>query len=409
MRAARLARTAARLCLLAAAGCGLAGPKSSSEGKWVRAVRQDLVFDVELTGTLKAVDSSRLGPPVIPDVWEFKISFLAPEGAEVRRGQPVLGFDSTALARELEQRTAEGDTARAEIEKTQADLRIRREKDEISLAEAQARLRKTQLKLDVPVDLVGANDRRSSELDRELAEREVAHLTQKLESSERVARERIAGLSIQERRALGRVAEIRSQIERMTVRAPRDGTVIYIADWRGEKRKVGDMAWRQRPLVEIPDLARMTAEAEVDESDAGKVAVGQVARFRLDAHPDDELTGRVQSLSKAVVRQSPRNPLKVLRLEIHLDRTDPKKMRPGMRLRGSIETGRVRNAVVIPLGAVFPGPAGPLAYTRGLWSVRSVPLSLGARSSRFVQVRRGVGNGDWILLRGPSAPPGTPS
>ena len=50
------------------------------QGDWVDATRADVVSGIEVTGTLAAVNSSVLGPPQIPDSWEFKISMLAPEG-----------------------------------------------------------------------------------------------------------------------------------------------------------------------------------------------------------------------------------------------------------------------------------------------------------------------------------------
>src|SRR5438477_338267 len=55
------------------------------QGEWVNVARGDLVTGVEVTGTLAAVESDILGPPQIPDVWDFKISMLAPEGTEVKK------------------------------------------------------------------------------------------------------------------------------------------------------------------------------------------------------------------------------------------------------------------------------------------------------------------------------------
>ena len=40
------------------------------------------------------------------------------------------------------------------------------------------------------------------------------------------------------------VESLESAIAAMTVAAPRDGTVVYVADWRGEKPRVGESTWR---------------------------------------------------------------------------------------------------------------------------------------------------------------------
>ena len=86
------------------------------QGEWLRASRGDLVTGIEVTGTLVALGSDLLGPPQIPDVWDFKISMMAPEGSDVKKGQPVLGFDTTELQRRFEEKKAESDEALKQIE-----------------------------------------------------------------------------------------------------------------------------------------------------------------------------------------------------------------------------------------------------------------------------------------------------
>lgn len=90
----------------------------------------------------------------------------------------------------------------------------------------------------------------------------------------------------------------------------------------------------------------MKAKGKVDEVDAGKIQLKRRAVILLNAHPDEELRGQVDWIANTVQKQTPRKPLKVLRLEMWLHRTDPEKMRPGMRFRGEIEIGRVADAVV---------------------------------------------------------------
>src|SRR6185369_15918086 len=84
------------------------------------------------------------------------------------------------------------------------------------------------------------------------------------------------------------VREIKTSMTRMTLTAPRDGTVIHLPNWRDEKKKVGDGTWPGEKLMEIPDLSDMLLKGEVDEADATALAGGQKATLRLDAHPDVE-------------------------------------------------------------------------------------------------------------------------
>src|SRR6185436_16205987 len=111
----------------------------------------------------------------------------------------------------------------------------------------------------------------------------------------RAARARIALLESKRNEAEAIVARTQQAIQLMNVVATRDGTIVYIANRNGEKRKEGDSIWKNERVIEIPDLTRMKAEGEVDEVDAGRVKVGQRVSLRLDAHPDEEFGGTVTS------------------------------------------------------------------------------------------------------------------
>jgi multidrug efflux pump subunit AcrA (membrane-fusion protein) len=370
------------------------------QGDWVDATRSDVVSGVDVSGTLAAVDSSVLGPPQVGDTWEFKVSMLAPEGSDVKKGAPVLGFDTTDLQRRLDQYRALAEQAAKEIEKKRSDLSLHRESDRLALAEADAKMRKTSLKLEAPADIVGIKEREEVRLDYETSKREVTSIRERLAAFEQAAAAEIRLLESKRAQAEAVVHDSESAIKAMMVTAPRDGTVVYAIDWKGDKRKVGDSCWRGQRVVEIPDLNKMKAKGEVDEVDAGKIAVGERVTFRLDAHPDDELHGTITNAGRTVQQQAnTKNPVKVLNVDIAVDKTDPAKMRPGMRFQGTVELARSRNAVVIPRNAVFvSAKGGPIAYCRGIFGVSPVPLKLGRENDKLVEVVSGLRSGDRVLV-----------
>ncbi|HEX7706816.1 MAG TPA: efflux RND transporter periplasmic adaptor subunit [Thermoanaerobaculia bacterium] len=371
------------------------------QGEWLKATRDDLVIGFEVEGTLASLASETLGPPPLPDVWNFKLSMLAPEGSDVKRGQPVAGFDTSDLQRRLDEKRAEADEARSQIEKERADLALQTKGERLKLAEAEARLRKGTLKLEAPAEIQVIHERRTVEIEHDVAQREAKSIRGRLDALERAATARIALLESRLREAEAIVERTQSSIRKMTLTSPSEGTVIYVTNWRGDKKKIGDNVWKQEKIIEIPDLSKMKAEGEVDEVDAGRVALGQRVSLRLDAHPDEEFSGTIRSAGTTVQRKkATQDPLKVLRVEIELDRTDPVKMRPGMRFTGTIETGRVSGAVLIPREAVFVAPSGPFVYRRGRFSTESIPVRLGKEGDRFVQVLNGVNPGERVLVPG---------
>lgn len=372
---------------------------SAFEGEAAReieVVRGDLLLGVEVTGTLRAVESTFLGPPQGGHSWQFRIAHMAPEGQEVIAGMPVLTFDSSDLQQKLQELQAEGATAEKEIEEAEKDLEVERRDNKLQLNEEKARLRKARLKMDRPEELQKGQDLAIARLDLESTELSVAHLERREELSARVAEARKAGLQDQRDRALQRIQEARDAIQEMNRIAPRNGTVIYVTDWAGEKKNIGDTCWKGEKVIELPDLSAMLAEGRVDEADAGKLAEGQRVTLRLDAHPDQEFTGRVASISKTFQPQSWSNPLKIASLEIELDSTDTKRMRPGMRFRGRIETESVTDALLLPLDAVEVTPEGPVAYRRGLLGGEPVRLELGRRNATQVEVLDGLREGEIV-------------
>lgn len=369
-------------------------------GEWVQVRRDDLLLGAEVTGQLESTDTSLLGPPQIPDFWDFKIAMMAPEGSDAKKGMPVLAFDTDQLQRELEQKSAEADSARKEIERKRAGLALDSEAEQLRLAESEARLRKSDLKLQSPPELVGRSERREIEIDRSTSGREVTHRRVKLGDMSQSAAEEIRLLEAKMTSASRRVAEIQQSIDRMTVRSPRDGSVVYVTGWRGDKKKVGDTCWIGEKVVEIPDLHHMRASGEVDESDSGRVTLGQRVTLRLDALPDEEIPGRITEIGRTVQRQRvSSNPLKVLTVKIALNRIDPEKMRPGMRFQGTLETARVRDAVVVPADALSWEDGRVVVTKRTFLSSRRVAVKIGRRNNELVEIVGGLRPGDRVLIR----------
>lgn len=401
MSGRRRALLAGLAAALAAALLWLAPRLATPPVPLAEIVRGDLTLGVPATGTLEAIDEVALGPPVLANRWDFKVTFMAPEGKVVAAGEPVLGFDSSDLERELAERRNEAETLAQEQQKRGADLELEGLRRELARAEATAKERKAGLKVDVPADLVAARELEKARGEAALAEREVELRRAQLQLLERRRAAELAGLARRRERALGRVAELEAALAAMTVRAPRAGTVVYQANWRGDKKKVGESSWRSEKVITLPDLSRLRAVAEVDEADAGRIATGQELRFRLDAHPDLELFGTLVRVGRTVQRASPSSPLKVARADVELARIDPERMRPGMRFRGEIEVERVTGALLLPPAAVVETPAGPRVHRRRFLGFTPVAPELGRRGGQGIEVLSGLAEGDRVALGDP--------
>jgi HlyD family secretion protein len=385
----------AGLCALAAlgsVGCGSLEPGTD----WVSVSRGDLTLGVEVTGALEAVHSDALGPPLVPAVGEFKLSELAPEGSAVEKGQFVLGFDTSELVRKLEEKRTELASATTEMDKKRSDAALARRNEQLSIAESEGKLRKAQLKAEGSAEITGSIELRVAREDFELAKRELAYQRQKAAETRRQDSDDLAALELRKSEAEARVHEIESALPQMRVQAPHAGTLIYVTSWNNQKKKVGDGVWRGERVLETAALDEMLARGQVDEVDVSRIAVGQRVGLRLEAYPDVEYTGSVRSIGKLVEREAPDNPRRIVRVEVGIDHTEPLRMRPGMRFRGSAETERVAGAVLIPMGSVFVTEHGPVAYRRTRFGAESVPLELGKSNATYAQVLSGLSEGDEV-------------
>ena len=394
---ARPAVTLGVAALLALGVISRSSGSSSGDIATAAARRDVLVQTVDVEGDIVAAGSLDLGPPMVPDMWDYKIAFLAEEGANVKSGQPVVRFDPGTLQRQLDEKQAEFEEASQKISRGRLESSDKRRDLELQLTEAQSKLQKAKMKAEIPLELRSRIEAQNAALELTLAEKEVASLQDRRRSVDASETASLRSLISQRDRAAGRVAALRASIGKMTVIAPQDGIVIYKTGWRDEKKKVGDTVWWGEKLIALPDLAKLRADGDVDEASGGSIAPGQKVSLRLEALPDRDFEATVSRIGSTVRRKSPRVPSKVFRVEIALAKPDPA-LRPAMRFRGEIEIARVERALQIPRDAVFFRGSGPVVYVRGWRGFRAVPVELGRSGRTHVEVRSGLDEGDVVAL-----------
>ena len=369
-----------------------------ADGRWLRVSRGEIVLGVGVEGQLQSRESVRLGPPQVENVWDFRLAFIVPEGAEVQPGDPLFRFDTTELQKRLDGQLTERDSAAKELEKRQIGVRREIEDRQLALAEAAARLRRARLKLEVPDELTSRVELEGARIDERLAELEIESLESALVHYRDASRAELGALEQRRDRAANEVASLQGAIAAMTVTAPRAGTAILVSDWRGDTPKVGERVWRSRKVVEIPDLATMAGEGEVAEVDLARVAPGLEVVLRLDAYPDREYRATLGRVHRTVQQRSWRDPTRIVRVQLELEDVDPERMRPGMRFRGQIVTERLLDVIRVPSRAVTVTPSGPTVQVRGLTGPRTVQPELGRQGSGWFEVLSGLQAGDRVLV-----------
>jgi HlyD family secretion protein len=124
----------------------------------------------------------------------------------------------------------------------------------------------------------------------------------------------------------------RTALDKMTIRAPIDGTVLQVNVKAGELATPGS----PQPLVVVADLSALRVRAELDERDLGAVKVGQAVTVHAAAFPGRDFEGRVSSVAPLVEpgrldARGTRNQSDVDVVEVMVDLVGPTPLVVGMK------------------------------------------------------------------------------
>jgi HlyD family secretion protein len=126
------------------------------------------------------------------------------------------------------------------------------------------------------------------------------------------------------------------------------------------------------------DLTKMQVKADIDQSDIGRVQVGQLARFNVDAYPEEEFRGRISQIRyNAQVNQN------VVTYPVIIEVENPEgRLRPQMTANVTLDVATVRDVLRIPNAALrFRPPDEEGAPRSGSAASPGDPAARAARSA----------------------------
>jgi len=221
-------------------------------------------------------------------------------GAEVRVGSRVSG-----VVRRLFVKVGDTVGAGAPLaELDDRDLLARRNEARAALEQAKANAEFARADLRRNEELSAADLVAASQLD--VARRAYA-----------VAQQQVAG-------AKASLDFAAAQLDYAKISAPIAGVVSSVTTQEGETVAASFAA---PTFVTLIDLGRLEVWAYVDETDIGRIRVGQPARFTVDTYGDEEFTGRVAAIyPRPEIRDNVVDYVTVIRFDPPHDRT----LRPEM-------------------------------------------------------------------------------
>ena len=222
---------------------------------------------------------------------------------------------------------------------------------------------------------------------RELRAREVIAETE-LDGVER--RYQVSAANLSQAQANVRSAQI--QLDYTVIRAPVSGVVASVSTQVGETVAA---SFASPTFVTIIDLDRLEIWAYVDETDIGRVEVGQEARFTVDTYLDTEFRGAVTAIQPQA--EIVDNVVNYVTL-IEIGATEGKILRPEMTTTVNILLEEREDVLTLPNGAVRRDSDGTFAFVPDPNGPVRRAIRTGYRGSDYTEVLDGLAEGEEVLV-----------
>lgn len=193
------------------------------------------------------------------------------------------------------------------------------------------------------------------------------------------------------------VAIAQAQVDKTVIRSPISGTVIQLASQQGETLAAG---LSSPTLIVVTDLKRLQVDTYVDETDIGKVKLGQAATIAVDAFTGKTFAGKVAKIASGSTIQ---NGVITYDVTVALVAHDLP-LKPDMTASVVIETGRLSGVLLVPSEAVKTGTKGVtvnvLTAKDGKPSIEARKVTLGGNDGVNTEILSGLKDGETIVLAG---------
>jgi len=200
----------------------------------------------------------------------------------------------------------------------------------------------------------------------------------------------VARARLMQAEASARAAEI--QLGYTVIRAPVSGVVASVSTQVGETVAA---SFASPTFVTIIDLDRLEIWAYVDETDIGRVEVGQPVTFTVDTYPDTEFEGVVTAIQpKAEIVDNVVNYVTL----IEIGPSEGKILRPEMTTTVNIVLEGREDVLTLPNGGVRRDSEGVFAYVLSSQGPERRGIRTGYRGRDFTEVVEGLLEGEEVVV-----------
>jgi HlyD family secretion protein len=245
---------------------------------------------VSATGTLNPVVSIQIGSQVSGQIKELYVDYNSP----VKKSQLIARIDPQSFTLRVNQALADVEAARATTLTQRANVTVLQAelaRAKVMLGDAEREYSRNQMLHEKNFVSAAVRDKAQATVEgaREqlnAAQAQLAVGRAQVRNAEAVVRQRESQLS-----------QARVDLERTEIRAPVDGIVVKKSVEPGQT--VAASLQAPELFVIAQDLREMQVETSIDESEVGRIRMGQEATFTVDSFPGRTFRGKVSQIRKA--------------------------------------------------------------------------------------------------------------
>lgn len=257
---------------------------------------------------------------------------------------------------------------------------------------------------------VDSNDRttRQRKLDVEKAERDMKRIERLFRSDFATEQEYLDSVTDYESKKLqleiaqAALDNAKIELAKTAIKAPHDGMVSDLDVYVGNVISGAGSFSNGTTLMKVNDMSNLRVEADLNEIEANKIALGAETKLTFDSLPKTNFTGTVNYLSSFGVQDSATSTLYKFPVRVNFT-TGGVLVRPGTSANLSILVAGVQDAVSVPASAVFIEDGVRYVFVKkaeGKFERRKIEVGIG--NLNFIQAVNGLEIDDTIATVRPS-------
>ena len=371
-----------------------------------KVVKGPIEIKVHTSGQLEAEKSVNIVVPAELSgrnvgIYEIKISDLLEEGTVVDSGQFIATLDHKVIEEVLTK-------AKEDMELSLVALQDAKMDSNLTLSNFRDQLINSTSDVEEKKIIVAESAYESPSVIKK-AEMDLEKVTRKLEQDkkgfqlkERQAKSKVDRAALDLEQKNQKISELLKLSDALTIKAPKQGMVIYAKDRMGAKIQVGSVVSPWNPIIAtLPDMTRMISKTYVNEIDISKIKNGQKVKLSIDAFPQKELKGEVMAVAN-IGQPMPKSDAKVFEVKIRVFDFDPL-LKPAMTTSNTIVTGYYNDKLIIPSDAIYTNDTLKFVYIKKKEIIRQI-VDLGNENENYTIVNKGLAEGDEVIYTEPEKP-----